>query len=89
LLRLLLPSLACLLAAGSAVLRFKKQPVLEKRLLAERLTEEGGQGKRGFAVEELEEEEEEEEKDQFRTRRTGVRFMFLYFGATTCTEKEN
>jgi hypothetical protein len=79
-----------LLAAGSAVLRFKKQLVLERRLLAERLTEEGGQGKRGFAVEELEEEEEEEEeKDKFRTRRTGVRFMFLYFGATTCTEKEN
>jgi hypothetical protein len=54
--------------------------------LAERLTEEGGQGKRGFAVEEL---EEEEEKEKFRTRRRGVRSMFLYFGGTTCTEKEN
>jgi hypothetical protein len=51
-----------LLAAGSAVLRVKEQLVLERRLLAERLTEEGGQGKRGFAVEELEEEEEEEEE---------------------------
>jgi hypothetical protein len=57
-----------LLAAGSAVLRVKEQLVLERRLLAERLTEEGGQGKRGFAVEELE-EEEEEEKEKFRTRR--------------------
>jgi hypothetical protein len=54
--------------------------------LAERLTEEGGQGKRGFAVEEL--EEEEEEKEKFRTRRRVVRSMFLYFGGTTCTEKE-
>jgi hypothetical protein len=78
-----------LLVAGSAVLRIKKQLVLETRLLAERLTEEGGQGKLGFTVEELQEEEEEEEKEKFRTRRRGVRSMFLYFGGITCTEKGN